>query len=197
MMQPSLRLATLALLPAAMLTFTSCSSTGGTETDTVVETKNGVAVVETIKTSAVVTAVDTTSRKVTLKFEGGKSQTVKCGPAVANFGQIRVGDKLTVTITEELAVFLGKGNPPSATVGAGVALAPIGAKPGGMVADTVVVTAKITAVNAKTRKVTLLAADGSTRVISAGQQVDLSSVKPGDDVTVQYTESLAVTMEKP
>ena len=192
-----LKLATLALLPAALLTFTSCSTSRGTEEVTALETADGVAIVDTFRTSATVTAIDATKRKVTLTTADGKRTTVKCGPEVVNFSQLEINDRLNVTITEELAVFLGTGEPPSATGASGVALAPVGAKPGGVMADTVQVTAKVTAIDANKRKVTLALPDGSTKTVKAGKKVDLSGVKIGDNVTVQHTESLAITVEKP
>lgn len=192
-----LKLATLTLLPAAMLTFTSCSTTSGTEEITVLETADGVAIVDTFKISATVTAIDATKRKVTLTTADGKRTTVKCGPEVVNFSQIQISDRVNVVVTEELAVFLGAGAPPSAAGAAGVALAPVGAKPGGVIADTVQITAQVKAVDAKKRKVTLALPDGSTKTVKAGKKVDLSGVKIGDNVTVQHTEALAITVEKP
>jgi len=191
-----LKLAALALMPAALFAFTSCSTTGGSEEVTALETPDGAAIVETYKTSATVTAIDAATRKVKLTMANGEHTTVKCGPQVVNFSQIEINDRVNVTVTEELAVFLGTGTPPSAVGATGVALAPIGAKPGGMVADTVQITAKITAIDVKHRKVTLSLPDGTSETVKAGKQVDLSRVKVGDSVTVQHTESLAITVEK-
>jgi len=42
-----LKLATLALLPAVLLTFTSCSTTGGDEEVVALETADGAAIVDT------------------------------------------------------------------------------------------------------------------------------------------------------
>jgi Cu/Ag efflux protein CusF len=149
-----LKLAALALLPAALLTFTSCSTPGVYEETATLEKAGGAAIVDTFKATATVTAIDAATRKVTLKLADGGRKTIKCGPAVANFAQIEINDRVSVTITEELAVFLGAGSPPSAAGATTVALAPIGAKPGGMMADTVQVTAKIAAIDVKNRKVT-------------------------------------------
>ena len=192
-----LKLAALAFVPAAMLTFTSCSTTGGEETTVAMETADGAAIVDTTTTTATVTAIDATTRKVTLTMADGKRTTVKCGPAVVNFPQIQINDRVKITTTEELAVFLGTGAPPSATGATAVALAPVGAKPGGVMADTVQVTAKVTAIDSKTRKVTLALPDGTSKKVKAGKQINLSAVQVGDNVTVQHTESLAITVEKP
>jgi hypothetical protein len=197
MKQSTLKLAALAFLPAAMLTFTSCSTPGGDETVVALETADGVAIVDTMKMSATVTAIDATTRKVTLTTADGKRRTVKCGPAVVNFPQIHINDLVNITITEELAVFLGTGAPPSAAGATAVALAPVGAKPGGVMADTVQVTAKVTAIDSKKRQVTLALPDGTSKKVKAGKQINLSAVQVGDNVTVQHTEALAITVEKP
>ena len=193
-----MKLNLLAVVPAALFAFTSCSTTPeGDEAVGVIETADGVAIVETFATTATVSAIDTANRKVTLKFEDGRQTTVKCGPAVANFAQIQVGDRVNAVVTEELAVFLGAGEPPNAEAAAAVALAPIGAKPGGFIADTVRVSATVAAVDAKTRHVTLSLPDGTSKRFKVGKQINLANVKVGENVTVRYTESLAVSVVKP
>src|SRR6185503_6932821 len=96
-----LKLAILAFVPAAMLTFTSCSTTTGTEEVTALETADGMAIVDTYRINATVTGIDATKRKITLTTADGKRTTVKCGLEVANFSQIQINDRVSVTTTEE------------------------------------------------------------------------------------------------
>jgi hypothetical protein len=193
-----IKLITLALLPAAILTLTSCATTmEGVEETTVIETADGAIIVDTFTTTATVTAIDTAKRKVTLTSPGGSKSTYKAGPEIVNFPQIRVGDLVTATVTEEVAIYIGSGAPPSAIAGAGVSLAPVGAKPGGVLVETSQVTVKVTAVDAKSRNVSFQFPDGSTKKVKVGKKVDLSTVRPGDNVTVQVSEGLAITVEKP
>lgn len=103
------------------------------------------------------------------------------------------GRKLEVSSLEGI----GKDRDPRAAAATGVALAPVGAKPGGVLVDTMQVTAKVTAVDAKTRKVTFELPDGNSKKVKAGKKVDLAAVTPGDSVTVQVSEGLAITVEKP
>jgi hypothetical protein len=77
-----------------------------------------------------------------------------------------------------------------------VALAPKGARPGIVMANTVAVTATVKTVNARTRKVTLQFADGTSRTVTVGKAVDLAKVSPGDNVTAQLTEGVAIVVEK-
>ena len=190
------------LLTVTMLALTSCATTCCTGKDvtadvTVIETPDGAIVVETFTTTAKVVAIDAAKRKITLVSPSGNKRTYTAGPEVANFGQIQVGDQVRAVVTEEAAVFIGSGAPPSAMVGAGVALAPVGAKPGGMMVETAQVTAKVTAVDVAKRKITFELPDGTSKKVKVGKKIDLSAVQPGDNVTVQVSEGVALGVEKP
>lgn len=202
--QKTLNLATMALLPAAMLTLTSCSSTSSkppVETTSTASFQPGVpggVRVDTHKLTAKVKAIDTANRKVTLVTPDGEETTVKCGPEVINFDQIRVGDRLNVTVAEEVAAYMAKeGTTPTEGAAALVALAPKGAKPGGIVASTVQVTAKVTAIDLKHRKATLQFPDGTTRTVTVRDDVDLTKRRVGEEVVIRTTEILALAVEKP
>src|ERR1039458_5654646 len=90
----TIKLPVLALLPAALLALTSCSSTPQGEGSTMAAAQRGVpggVIVQTYKVTATVTAVDAASRKVTLAMADGAKTTVKAGPEVVNFDQIQIG----------------------------------------------------------------------------------------------------------
>jgi hypothetical protein len=161
------------------------------------EGSRGAIAVDTHQVTAKVTSIDSITRHVTLTTPDGRSMTIKAGPEVVNFDQIHVGDTLVATVTEEVAVYLSKyGAAPSAGVSSTVALAPVGAKPGGVITKTVDVTAKVMAVEPENRHVTLQFADGSTRKIKLGNEIDLSNISPGDDVTVRVSEAVAINVRK-
>ena len=148
--------------------------------------------------TATVTGIDAASRKVTLVTPDGKKTTVKCGSEVINFDQIRIGDQLKVTVTEELVAYLAEaGAPPRDGAATTVALAPKGAKPGGVIADTVQVTAKVTAIDLKHHKATLQFPDGSTRKVAVRKDVDLTKRQVGEEVVLRITDMLAISVEKP
>ncbi len=194
-----------ALLSAAILPLTSCSSTkdggdGGTGA-TMVAAQAGVpggVMVETYKTTATVTAIDSASRKVTLVGPDGKKTVFKAGPDVVNFDQIHVGDQVKARVTEELVVFMATDAPPqSQGAAAVVALAPVGAKPGAFMADTVQLKATVTALDLKKHKATLRFSDGTTHTVTARPDVDLTQRHVGEEVVIRCTESLAISVERP
>lgn len=192
-----LKIAALALLPASILALSSCSSVPVEQSTDVHKTDTSTTVVDTFTSDAIVTAIDASTRKVKLTMSNGKRTTVKCGPEVRNFNQIHINDRVYVTATQEIAVYLDKGMPPGSGRGASVALAPLGAKPGAVMADIVQATVKITAIDPATRKVTFKNREGKSTTLKAGEHINLAKVKVGDSVTIRQTEAVAITVEKP
>jgi hypothetical protein len=195
---------TWALLPAALVTLTSCSSTSSPpaiESSSSTSFQQGVpggVAVETRKLTATVTDIDAADRKVTLVTRDGKLTTVKCGPEVVNFDQIRIGDQLKVTVTQELVAYLADaGAPPSDDAGTAVVLAPRGAKPGGVLAETVQVTARVTKIDLKHHKATLRFPDGTAHTVAVRPDVDLTQRKVGEQVVIRTTGTVAISVEKP
>jgi len=190
-----------ALLSATLLALTSCSTKPPGDATSVTTTQKGVpggTVVDTYKVTATVTAVDAASRRLTLETRDGATTTVKAGPEVANFDQIQIGDHVKARVAQRLVVFVrNNGEPANDGAAAAVALAPIGAKPGVLMADTEEVTAKVQALDLKNRQATLRFPDESTRTFLVRKDVDMTKAKLGDEVVFRITEALAITVEKP
>jgi len=191
----------LALLTSSMLAFTSCSTEPKGESAGFSAIQQGVpggVIVQTYKVTATVTAVDAASRKVTLTMADGAKTTVKAGPEVVNFDQIQVGDQVKATVAEQLVMFVRKnGEPASDGEDAAVALAPVGAKPGMVMANTVEVTGKVEAIDLAHRKATLRFPDGTSKTFKVRKDVDMTKGKIGDEVVFRTTEALAISVEKP
>lgn len=192
-------------LTVAMLAFTSCSSdsgskpTGRTSSAVYQEGVPGGIAVDTQKITATVTAIDPEKREVTLVDRNGKKLNVKCGPEVRNFDQIRVGDQLKATVTEQVAVAMANSSnalPQDGQAGV-VALAPKGAKPGAVMANTTQVTATVKDINLKRHEVTLSFPDGTSHKFPVRPDVDLGLRRVGEQVVIRTTEAVAVSVEQP
>jgi hypothetical protein len=158
----------------------------------------GGVVVNTLTVSARVTAVDQAKRRATLMGPDGRTFTVKAGPEAVNFDQVAVGDLVKLTVTEELVVYLQEGGArPQDGSAAMVALAPKGASPAGLVAETTQSTATVTAIDPAKRTATLRFEDGTTKTFPVRSDVDLSKRKVGEKVVFRATEMLAIKVEKP
>lgn len=193
---------TLALAPLALLSLTSCCSPGSIKDSAKVavyqEGVPGGIVVETISATATVTAIDAAARRVTLVTPEGDKTTFKAGPEVANFDQIQVGDQVKATLAEEVVVFiLGQDEKAVEGMETTVGLAPVGAKPGMLVADTVQMVAKVVAIDLKRQRATLEFPDGTRKTVPVRQDIDLSKRRVGEEVVIRCTEAIAILVEKP
>ena len=198
-MKPIARMPRTMVLLGAALALAACAPRlpPPTVQTSVVETPTGAEVVETVQLTAAVVGINYDTRQIVLRGPGGGEVTYKVDKSAVNFGQIKVGDLVKATVTEKVAVNLNKDKAPaSAGLGASVVLAPRGAMPGGVVAASSEVTATVTAVDSKARKVTLQFLDGTNDTVTVGKAVDMSKVSPGDTVTARITESVAIAVEK-
>jgi len=208
--------AILALVPAAILTLSGCSSepkgqgksseftqldqsTGQSSTTVAVRPgEPGGTVVQTYQETATVTGVDKATRKIMLQAPDGSQVTVKAGPEVVNFDQIQVGDQVKAKITEQLVIFVRKSGEasPEGQVTT-VALAPVGAKPGVTMAETEETTAKVTAIDLKDHKATVQFQDGTFKTFKVRDDVDLTKSSVGEEVVIRTTQAVALSVEKP
>jgi hypothetical protein len=194
------------LLPAAMLALASCSTTGSDAGPTAATHRTAVfepgvpggVLIETTRETATVTAIDKATRKVTLTTTDGTKTTVTAGPEVANFAQLEVGDQVKATLTDKVVLFVPKpGESSAGGVISTTALAPLGEKPGGVMADTVEFTARVTAVDLKRHTATLHFPDGSNRTFPVRPDVELTQQTVGTEVVIRTTQAVAVSVEKP
>ena len=190
-----------ALALGAILAFSSCSTEPKGESTGLAAIQPGEpggVMVATYKETATVTGIDKATRKVTLVSPDGTKTAFTAGPEVANFAQIEIGDQVKATVTEQLVVFVRKpGEPSGDGAAAAVALAPVGAKPGALMANTVEVTAKVKSIDVKNQKATLLFPDGTSKTFKVRKDVDLTKQTVGDDVVIRTTEAVAISVEKP
>lgn len=158
----------------------------------------GAMEMEGVKISATVILINSAQRSVRLKWDDGSVHTYKLGPEAINFDQIKIGDRVNAVVAEEVAVYIGPGPlPPEIAAGSIVARAPRGSKPGVVAADTLVLNAQITAIDAKKRTVTLTGPAGNSRTVNVDPSVDLGGLRVGDDVTARVTEAVAIWVERP
>ncbi len=171
----------------------------GPKVETIVEEgPDGVVVVQTVRMQATVVAIDATARTVRLQGKRGDPKTFRVGEGAVNFQQVRVGDEVHALLIEETAVTLVRGGTaPGVGLGTAVTLAPEGGKPGAVMANSVVTTATIVAIDGHEHTVTLEFLDGRIQEVDVAKHRDLSKVGLGDSVRIQLTEGIAITVVKP
>ena len=150
-------------------------------------------------TTAVVTAVDLNTRQVTLRGPNG-TFTVHASDQVTTLDQLKVGDKVAATYYESV-VIAGK----KASVGDNSVRAMSstqledeqgqGASAAG-VQHTVVVVAKVYAIDKPAGKITLRGPKGNFRTFKVKDPSLLLHFTIGDNVVFTYTEAWAVVLAK-
>jgi hypothetical protein len=144
-----------------------------------------------------VTAVDTATRKVTLKDPAtGESQTFTAGPQVTKLDQVKVGDAVAVEYEEGLMLeYQPPGSesvPPTA-----VALGGRDSKvPAGAIAAGIQATVTIIALDAKSRIATIQAPNGDQYKVKAAANVQFDKLKVGDRLLATYVQAVAISLEK-
>jgi len=178
----------LALSAALLLAFGPIYSTQAQSS----ATDAGIDAVEVVKATATVEKIDLEKRKVTLLMDDGKKKTFKVDNRVQNLAQVKVGDHLAMSFTEEILIVVGKSNEsPGAAAGEQVSVAPNGT--GVMMVDTSAVSAQILAVDAPNHRVTLLDPDGKKKTIKVSKKVtNLDQLKVGDTVDTMMTDSTVI-----
>jgi Cu/Ag efflux protein CusF len=187
-----MKLSQLFILPVAIMAAVSCATITGESETTAKVTKGepGGAVTETTTITA--------KRRVTMVTRKNEKFTVKAGPEVVNFDQIRIGDQLNAVLIEETVIRMAKPGERIYDEAYGtMGVAEVGAKPGLKMTDTIQYTGTVTAIDTKKRKATLSFEDGSSKKFTVRPDVDLSKHKVGERVVFRSTESYAVSLKKP
>ena len=149
--------------------------------------------------SGKITAIDATTRKITVRGEEGNEVIVNAGEGVRNFSQLAVGDVITLMYRRAVAFDLqpaGSGEP-GAYLDEGAVAAKPGQKPGGAVGETVTVLAPIVAIDRTNHIVSVRGPAGNIQmidVLNPVYQKQLGKLKIGDLLRVSYTEAMAISV---
>jgi len=156
----------------------------------------GGAVIETDELQARVTAIDPAKRTFTLEDSDGNTRTFHAPPEMHNFEQLKVGDRVRAVVALERIVYLRQPGEALTDGAAGVvAAAPLGSKPGMLVADTIEVTALVKAMDTKLRTATLQLPDGTERTVKVRPDVDMKTEYLGRQVMLRMTSAFAISVE--
>lgn len=158
--------------------------------------KTVAAGTEIIRSVAEVVAIDSATRAVTLKRDDGNTLTVVAGPNVKNFAQVKVGDFVIAEYGRALAIALKKGpGLRSATESENGGSAKPGSKPAASGTRRMVIVADIIAIDDKKGFATLKGPKGNVVDVLVKDAKVLASVKIGDQVEMEYTEAVAVSVK--
>jgi ribosomal 50S subunit-recycling heat shock protein len=158
--------------------------------------KPTVDVAHTVTFTSTVKAVDQKTRVVTLLGQGGEEVTFTADNRVKNLAQLKVGDKVTVTLEESLkARVLEPGEPmPEASQTSSLTTAPLGATPAGRAKSDIHIVGTIAAIDVPNMTLTIKGAKGETWPVKARSKANLEKLKVGDVIEIRVMRDLAVAV---
>ncbi len=154
-----------------------------------------VAVADAMQIQGKIKLIDKQNRSVVVVGPQGNEVALTLGPQSRNFDQIKVGDLVTLTYVQALALDLHKsvngGKLGQPIVSEQAVRAAPGNKPAGAVERTVSLTANVMKVDQKNQIVTL---KGPNRTVElkVKDPAILQKVKVGDQVDATFTEAIAI-----
>jgi Cu/Ag efflux protein CusF len=186
------------LIAAALLAATASATTAQTATVAAASAPGQAAVLADERVSATVTAIDQSTRKVTLREADGTLLSFTAGPDVRNLAQVKVGDVVTLSHTIALVLELKKtsgGIRERVEKEGGLRAAP-GQMPGAIMAREVRVVADVTKVDSQNKTVTLRGPNRSVK-LRVDDPKQLAGIKAGDQVEATFIDAVAVSVDRP
>jgi len=149
---------------------------------------------ESVTANAKITAIDKTTRNVTLLGPRGNSFTVHAGEDVTRFNDLKVGDQVSATYFESIAWNVrtaGQAAPPAETD----TVARRTAGPGAAVASQQNITVTVTAIDRTAQSVTVQGPGGNSLTFKAADPKNLENLKVGDKVDITYTQAVLLRVD--
>ena len=161
--------------------------------------KNTMERTDTVTMEAKVVAINQKTREVTLQGSDGTKRTITVGDEVKNLPQVKKGDMVTVAYRRSvMAKLIKKGKAkPDAAAGEELYTAKPGEMPAAVGAQVIHIVATVTDIDKAKQEVTLKGPKGRSAVVAVQDPTVLDRVKKGDLVEIDYTEAIAVAVEKP
>jgi len=151
-----------------------------------------------VSKSATITAINHTTRVVTLKDAQGNVEDVACGPDITRFNELKVGDSVTFAYHAAVVYQIVKPGDKASAPAAGTSMVRgQGAKPIGALTQQKKTTVTIDAIDAAAPSVTVRTADGHKLTAQVEDKKNLEGLKVGDKVEITFTEAIMVTVDAP
>ncbi len=156
-----------------------------------------VAAGEIVQIKATVEAIDVDNRMVTLKGSEGNVATVPVSEAARNLDQVEIGDEVTISYLEAVAIELRKTSGATKGVIESVtgARADKGEKPGASLAREVTMFGVVEAIDSDKPSVTLRGSKGKQLEVQVRDPERLEKVAVGDQVQVTYAQAVVISVD--
>jgi len=151
----------------------------------------------TTTATATIDAIDPTTRVVTLKKSSGQLVDVVAPAEMEGFKNLRVGDEVTATYFEAVAVSVRKpGVPPTSSTAMSTTTRQ-DRKPGSETRKQQTFAVTVESVDPKAPALTVKDQKGRVVTLGVADAAQLQDIKAGDSVDVTYYESLLIKVARP
>lgn len=149
-----------------------------------------------VSKTATITAINHSTRVVTLKDDQGHVEDIVCGPEIKRFNELKVGDSVTFTYHAAVVYEIAK---PGATSAAAAesTVAGKGVKPSGAYTRQQKLTVTVEAIDPSVPSVTVKGPNGNSMSAEVKDKKNLEGLKVGDQVSITFTEAVMVIVEPP
>ena len=149
-----------------------------------------------IQATSTVVGIDLKNRIVTLKGENGAEQAVTVSKDARNLDQVKVGDQVTITYYEAVAIEAKRTEAaPSVTTTTEGARAKKGEKPGGVILNRIHVVTAVLGTNADTQSVAVRGPLGHITQVKIRDPKVFAELKSGGQIDLTYIEGLAIEVK--
>lgn len=159
----------------------------------------GFIIINVIGVEATVEAIDHDKRTATLKRPEVEAITIQVDKAAKNFDRVKAGDQVITEYIELVAFFVREPNDPATAERLNMIQASLKDKrPDGIAVNATEVTARVEAVNYHNSTMTVKGPKGGTVTLDVDpEDQNFNHVKVGNELVVQHTVAIAITVQKP
>jgi ribosomal protein L24 len=144
--------------------------------------------------SATVEAVDTASRKVTLRSDSGELRTIEAPANATRLAEIKPGDRVTATYYDNIILRVKPAGEAEVDTRQAGLTPGSSARPAGTLATQQTITATIDAIDLKVPSISLKGPRGWAYATRVQDVKALQQVKVGDRVDITWTEATLVSV---
>lgn len=183
----------------ALLAVFGCQKKDEIETKAEAEKPSRVIDISEVTTEMTVKDINLAERLFTLTYDGMNEIVLEAADDLTGIENIKVGDKVNVTYLTSTAVYVTSPDAerPPITESRVVEVDSKDGKPRKVTVEIVEKTFIVEAIDLENRTATLKHPDGKIETVKVSDELkNLENVKIGDQVVMQYTQSVAVDISK-
>jgi hypothetical protein len=152
---------------------------------------------EPVTVKATITAIDHSTRMMTLKAADGTSTSITVPTEVKRFNELKTGDVITAKYQDTIVLRLMKPGEAAVNSATSGLAAGSGARPSGTATVQRSITATITAIDPTVPSITLTGPDKKVYTEKVADKEALKMVKVGDRLDITWSAAVLVSAESP